>query len=257
MSSGNWQPQQGGPTPFGGPAAPAGSAGGGNRWLWVMAVVSVVIAIVFTTVLITSGLSGDSETSIGPGPTSSGTQSPAVTTTVTVPGEVPESATASGGQHAKPTGEAATTPEASPATSSAPTTAPTLTRVDGATVDVEMADDSVVAMAVGSSLAAHGDYINSEQYDAAWALMTPTQHSRSTSFSQWQSGVATSTWVKLTVKSVSVDGGTATATTQLRTTQDPAFGDGHDCLVWNLTYTMVKADGQWKIDKAKGDSAPC
>lgn len=154
-----------------------------------------------------------------------------------------------------------------PAVPSAAPSAPTFTAAPSPTFTTVDADGLLVTgvpvagapeAAVAQTLITHGQAINTGDYRAGWALFSPRLRERSNSLDDWRAGVATSHWVGLDLRWVTINSdGTASVGADLRTTQAPEAGDGHGCLDWTLTYTLLRDNGRWLIDKASGSSTPC
>lgn len=161
--------------------------------------------------------------------------------------------TGSSGQAGQASGQATSTARSSSSQSSRTSSYSSGDATGPVTVTSEASGDD--AEAVVEVLTDHGNAINDGRYSDAYNLFSSAMSSRH-SFGEWRSGVDTSHWVALTVLSVQVDGSRASVPARLQTTQDPSDGDGHGCLVWNLTYQMVY-EGGWRIDKASGDSSSC
>jgi serine protease Do len=125
-------------------------------------------------------------------------------------------------------------------------------------LDVSVKSDEKDASDIALALYSHGDSINQGFYSAAWEVFTPKLQNRFRDDVQyWQQGLQTSYWDRLIVTSVSGDDDRARTKVKLRTRQDEKYGNGHSCLDWNMTYSMVRVQGTWLIDDARGSSAGC
>lgn len=124
-------------------------------------------------------------------------------------------------------------------------------------LDVTVEADDAVAADVALALYSHGNSINQGAYGAAWEILTPRLQRRFGDVDTWRRGLETSYWDRIVVTDVTGDDDQATAKVRLRTRQDKEYGHGHDCSDWKMTYSMVKEQGTWRIDDARGASVGC
>lgn len=131
----------------------------------------------------------------------------------------------------------------------APTAAPTTPpRALSATADVgvQFADLAKVL----SSFSTYVDGINSRDYNAAYAMLTPSQQQR-VSFSQFSTGDSTSHLSEFVVRSAAPTGdAAATVRATFTSTQAAQYGaNGQTCSRWDMSYALVRGtDGAWRID---------
>lgn len=125
------------------------------------------------------------------------------------------------------------------------------------TIDVSWTSEDSDAPDIGRSLLVHGSAINSGNYDAAWQVFSPRLQRKFTSVEAWSSGLSTSYWTGIAIRSVSGSGASKTARTLLMTEQSAADGqDGQTCSLWLIDYGMKRVDGGWLIDSAKAKGEP-
>lgn len=125
---------------------------------------------------------------------------------------------------------------------------------------VEIKADDAFADVAGSVLHAYGLAITVGSYEAAYATFTAEAKTKIGSYEDFRDGLRTSAWESLTIESVSSpnDGDTLIVDTEVVTRQDAEYGpDGHDCSVWDLTYTLVWGEGTYLLQQAKGTEKAC
>jgi hypothetical protein len=196
----------------------------------------IVAAVVFVALIGVLGfrvLGNDDDVATGPGATDGAT----VTTDPAASTEATTATTAAGATTTTPA-------EATTAT----TAVPSIVQADPAISDPNLA--AVVATFTGYTNA-----INDADFATAYSFFGPGQQSRQ-SLDDFANGVATSQLTDFRINSLSTSGGTGTATTTFRSTQDAAHGvRGQTCSDWNIRYDLVQGtDGNWRIDRGHNQS---
>lgn len=129
--------------------------------------------------------------------------------------------------------------------------------------DVEVYIDSSHPSApeVGRVLSEHGEGINTSNYQAAYAVLTPEMQARLGPVEAWSSGLKTTLWQQVAISDVAGDETGLVAEVVLRTTQNAEDGPegGQTCSDWRLNYTLKFQGGEWLISSSQpvGRPTPC
>lgn len=114
---------------------------------------------------------------------------------------------------------------------------------------VTVASNQADAGDIAQSLSLHGESINTGSYSTAWSLCTHRMQHVMSSESRWSSGLVSSYWTDLDIKTVSRTGDRAVVSAGLRTQQEAQYGHaGQTCSDWSMRYTMRLVSGFWMID---------
>jgi hypothetical protein len=108
--------------------------------------------------------------------------------------------------------------------------------------------------AIAKVLSTYYRAIDNKDYQAAWEQFSPQQQQRIGGIRVFTAGVATSYVTSAALLGVTQQSpGVDLATVTFVSNQSPASSpDRQECDSWSLVYTMIQADGAWRIDKAMG-----
>lgn len=206
------------------------------RTVWVVAGLVVVVALALTGVIVFRDRNGK----VGAGSSPSTPTAPANGNDTTV----------------------FTTPTTGLSTTVSPTSMPSQLPP----IDTSALDGNALAAQVGATLQAYFGGINSKNFGAAYAVLSPANQSR-LSFTNFMNGSATSTDSAITVQSLQRNGdGSVVAVVAFTSQQDPAHGPrpGETCTVWLLAYHLVPGSASFavsylidSVSPVGGGSRPC
>jgi hypothetical protein len=120
-----------------------------------------------------------------------------------------------------------------------PTTTPSLTPL----IDTSAVQSDPLSAAVAPTFQAYFSGINSKDFAAAYAVLSPANHTR-LSFTKFKSGSVTSTDSAISLQSVQPStGGSVLADIGFTSHQAASNGPrpGETCTVWSLSYRLVPA----------------
>lgn len=101
---------------------------------------------------------------------------------------------------------------------------------------VTVASNQADAGDIAQSLYLHGESINTGSYSTAWSLFTHRMQHAMRSESTWSSGLVSSYWTDLDIRTVSRTGDRAVVSADLRTQQEAEYGRaGQTCSDWSIS----------------------
>lgn len=137
-------------------------------------------------------------------------------------------------------------PPCSSDTASVRTSAPTMLAFR---VDVQ--SNHPDAQAVGDLLRRHALAINSQSYQTAFDHFTEKEQAELGGLDGWSKGHQTSEWQSITLENVTGSVDRLIAVAAVRTSQEAWNGYmGQTCSDYKIQYSVVFADGNWRIDSA-------